>query len=86
MTSPEPQDAAEWPYYIDDPLVDRAAHRLELHSDFEGGLGYCFGTCSCGEFTTPTWDEHAVSEAYDRHMGQVQYSAHAAAAEKGSQQ
>ena len=71
-----------WPYYIDDPLVDRAAHRLSFHSDETADPvrtpGYVFGECSCGEWTTPTWDLHGVMEAFDWHMGQVQAAAHAA--------
>lgn len=74
--------AGEWPYYIDDPLVDRSAHVLSMHTDEQStarGYDPCFGTCSCGEWTTPTWDMHGVLEAFDWHMGRVQASAHAAA-------
>jgi hypothetical protein len=72
------------PFYIDDPLVDRAAHRLNLHTDeVESALrGYTaiFGFCSCGEWTTPTWDHNAVFAAYDNHMTDVQVAIHAARA------
>lgn len=68
------------PYYTDDPLVDREAHRLNLHADEEetAGRGYraTFGSCSCGEWTTPTWDDDAVFDAYDSHMQQVQATVH----------
>jgi hypothetical protein len=37
-----------------------------------------FGSCSCGEWTTPTWDDNAVLDAYDDHMSQVQATVHAA--------
>ena len=75
------------PFYTDDQLVDRAAHRLSLHTDeVESALrGYTaiFGSCSCGEWTTPTWDDNAVFAAYDDHMTDVQVTIHAAL---GSQQ
>ena len=66
------------PYYIDDPLVDRAGHRLNLHPDTDRPVPHhaVFGCCSCGEWTTPTWDYHAVAEAFDQHMAQVQTTAH----------
>ena len=74
---------ADWPYYIDDPLVDRSAHRLDMHTDVaesaRAGYRAMFGTCSCGEWVTPTWDRNGVLEAYDTHMGQIQAAAHAAA-------
>ena len=71
--------SGQWPYYIDDPLVDRDAHRLGLHADEDvPAPGAMFGTCSCGEWTTPTWDVHGVMEAFDHHMELVQVSAHAA--------
>lgn len=72
---------SELPYYIDDPLVDRVAHRLDLHTDEEEtakrGYRATFGSCSCGEWTTPTWDDDAVVDAYDSHMNGVQATAHA---------
>jgi len=68
------------PFCIDDPLVDRAAYRLSPHTDqVESALrGYTamFGSCSCGEWTTPTWDDNAVFAAYD-HMTDVQVAIHA---------
>lgn len=57
------------PYYIDDPLMDRSGHQLTMHSAAPGEV---FGECSCGEWTTPTWDTHAVLEAFDQHMTAVQ--------------
>lgn len=36
------------------------------------------GSCSCGEWITPTWDRNAVLEAFDGHMTDVQASIHAA--------
>ncbi len=67
------------PYYIDDPLADRAAHRLTIHPDGEqtAARGYTavFGTCSCGEWTCPTYDHNGVMEDFDRHMGDVQTAA-----------
>jgi len=66
---------ADWPYYIDDPVVDRSAHRLDMHVDevASARVGYTamFGTCSCSEWVTPTWDSNGVLEVYDTHMGQV---------------
>lgn len=80
---------SDLPFYIDDPLVDRAAHRLGMHTDeVESALrGYTamFGSCSCGEWTTPTWDSSAVLEAYDRHMTDVQAAIHAARGPEGGQ-
>lgn len=77
------------PFYIDDPLVDRAAHRLALHTDGveSAARGYRarFGSCSCGEWTTPTWDDSAVLEAFDSHMSNVQVAVHAAPSPGGPQ-
>ncbi|MEA5456744.1 hypothetical protein SPF06_18630 [Sinomonas sp. JGH33] len=71
---------SDLPFYIDDPLVDLNAHRLSLHTDEEESVrrGYraTFGTCSCGEWTTPTWDDHAVFGSYDDHMNEVQATVH----------
>lgn len=75
---------SDLPFYIDDPLVDSAAHRLELHCDevesARRGYTAVFGSCSCGEWTTPTWDDNAVLGAYDDHMSEVQAAVHAALA------
>jgi hypothetical protein len=72
-----------WPFYIDDPLVDRTAHRLELHpdEDLSAARGYriVFGSCSCGDFVTPSWEDSGVFEAYDNHMRDIQADAHARA-------
>ncbi|MEU1883484.1 hypothetical protein ABZ470_39775 [Streptosporangium sp. NPDC020072] len=69
----------EGPHYIDDPLVDRTKHRLEIHEDPRASKapGYkpVFGTCSCGEWVTPTWDVPAVMEFFDQHMRDVQKTA-----------
>lgn len=67
------------PYYIDDPLVDTRAHRLNIHRDEQATTrGYVpvFGTCSCGEWTSPTYDRNGVLEAFDGHMHLVQVAAH----------
>lgn len=73
-------DADDRPWYIDDPLVDRRAHRLWLHHDAEtsscAGYRAEFGACTCGEWVTPSWDTSAVLEAYDQHMTEVQTTAH----------
>lgn len=76
---------SDLPYYVDDPLVDRAAHRpsmdvAEVPSAVEGRTLYV-GTCSCGDMTpTDPWDNYAVLEAYDLHMARVQQALHAARA------
>lgn len=86
-SSSSADDERPLPYYVDDPLMDQARqqHRLDLHDDTsaealaEGASrGYVpqFGTCSCNEWTTPTWDEHGVFEAFDQHMQQIQRSIH----------
>ncbi|WP_449062240.1 hypothetical protein [Planomonospora algeriensis] len=72
------------PYYIDDPLVDRAAHRpgmeLEPVASARAGRDQYIGTCSCGQMhPTLPWDDYAVLEAFDWHMGDVQEQAHRAA-------
>lgn len=70
---------SELPFYIDDPLVDLNAHRLSLHTDEtesnRRGYRATFGACSCGEWTTPSWDDNAVLGSYDDHMNQVQTAA-----------
>jgi DNA-directed RNA polymerase subunit RPC12/RpoP len=75
-------EVAELPSYIDDPLVDLAAHRLTVHPDAvtSARVGHRarFGECSCGEWVTPSWDTSAVLEAHDQHMTEVQTAAHAA--------
>ncbi len=75
--------ADERPYYIDDPLVDTGAHRLSVITDDEEttrrGYTAVFGTCSCGEWTCPTYDDNGVLEAFDSHMSAVQEAAHHAA-------
>jgi hypothetical protein len=72
---------SDLPFYIDDPLVDRDAHRLGIHTDevesARRGYAAMFGSCSCGEWTTPTWDRNAVLEACDGHMTDVQAAIHA---------
>lgn len=77
------------PFYTDDPLVDRAAHQLSMHTDevesARRGYTAMFGSCSCGEWTTPTWDRSAVFEAYDGHMTDVQAATHAALAGRAAQ-
>lgn len=69
-----------WPYYIDDPLVDLAGHKLTLHIDHlataQRGRTLMFGQCSCAEWCSATYDDHAVLEAYDHHMQLVQVTAH----------
>ncbi len=80
---------SDLPFYIDDPLVDRDAYRLGMHADevesARRGYTAMFGTCSCGEWATPTWDSSAVLEAYDSHMTDVQAAIHAAlASQRGS--
>ncbi|MFD8560609.1 hypothetical protein ACFV1N_25330 [Streptosporangium canum] len=72
------------PYYIDDPLVDRRAHRLimdrALFSSEREGRPLYIGACSCGRMDpTPPWDGYAVQEAFDAHMVNLQDAAHRAA-------
>jgi len=80
---------SDLPFYTDDPLVDRDAHRLGMHTDevesARRGYTAMFGSCSCGEWTTPTWDRSAVLEAYDGHMTDVQAAVHAALASQAPQ-
>jgi len=82
---------SDLPFYTDDPLVDRDAHRLSMHADEDEvesarrGYSAMFGSCSCGEWTTPTWDRSAVLEAYDGHMTDVQAATHAALASQAAQ-
>jgi hypothetical protein len=80
----------ELPFYIDDPLVDRDAHRLSLHTDevesARRGYQAVFGSCSCGEWTTPTWDDDAILGEYDQHMTAVQAAAHAAPIDQAGQE
>lgn len=91
MSNSESPDPATWPYYIDDPLVDQAAHRLQMETDIMAsvieGRKLMSGTCSCAQMKpTPPWDDYAVFEAHSNHMAQVQYSVRFAAAEKGTQE
>jgi hypothetical protein len=74
---------ATWPFCIDDPLVDRTAHRLELHPDEDlcAARGYriVFDSCSCRDFVTPSWEDSGVFEAYDNDMRDIWADAHARA-------
>jgi hypothetical protein len=76
-------DVGDMPYFMDDPAVDRSAHQLDMSMDPEAsaaaGRDLYTGTCSCGALSTPAWDDYAVQEAYDNHMADVQYAAHAVA-------
>ncbi|WP_433357653.1 hypothetical protein ACQP25_44685 (plasmid) [Microtetraspora malaysiensis] len=75
----------DFPYWPDDPLLDRTKHRMQMESE---PVASCLakrtlyiGTCSCGEMTpTEPWDNYAVSEAFDAHMYDVQVELHTAAA------
>lgn len=76
-------DRRDLPYWIDDSLVDRAAHRLDVRPDMEAtvrtGWPSVFGSCSCGEWVTPSWDSQAVTADFDQHMARVQQTAHQSA-------
>ncbi|MER5649637.1 hypothetical protein [Streptosporangium sp. NPDC002524] len=72
------------PYYIDDELVDRRAHRLIIDiapaSSEEAGRPLYIGSCLCGQMDpTPPWDDYAVWERFDAHMSDVQDVVHRAA-------
>lgn len=56
------------PYWPDDPMIDRKAHRLIISRDT--------AECTCGEFSQiGLWDHHSVFDAYDEHMYDVQIRA-----------
>jgi DNA-directed RNA polymerase subunit RPC12/RpoP len=75
------------PSYSEDPLVNRAAHRLTIYHDPDAsarvGHPLEFGVCSCGEWVTPSWDTSAIFEAYDQHMTEIQTTAHEQARNAG---
>lgn len=63
------------PYWIDDPAIDRATHRLNLTSA-PGRPGRFTATCSCGVWSLDKqWDDDAHAEAFDGHMREVQEAA-----------
>jgi len=76
--------ATDWPYYMDDPLVDRTTHRfllepLDLHGPGRA-LARFRSACSCGNWSEPSaWDRHAHQEVFDQHMRRVQADVHQAA-------
>ncbi|MCZ7478815.1 hypothetical protein [Micromonospora sp. WMMC273] len=76
---------ADAPYYIDDPMVDRAAHRLVMTlaevESAAAGRSLHYGRCSCTTMDpVGPWDDYAVLEAYDQHMQHVQTETRARAA------
>ncbi|MGI5292948.1 hypothetical protein ACQEVF_57895 [Nonomuraea polychroma] len=76
----------KWLHWIDDPLVDRARHRLQAHrlqattgqlATDEQGSSYLptSGTCGCGDkWAGKGWDP--VAYGYAQHMLGVQRQAH----------
>lgn len=72
---------SDLPYWADDPLLDRSTHRLDLQlepvASAQAGRDLYVGTCSCHNMpATPAWDDYAVMEAFDLHMGQIQQVLH----------
>jgi hypothetical protein len=70
------------PYWIDDPLITRAEHRMQLDTDevasAQAGRTLYAGGCSCdGMKPVGPWDTYAIEEAFDGHMADVQLAAHA---------
>lgn len=78
---------ADWPHYVDDPLVDRGAHTLTVAMDViasaRAGRDLYVGGCSCGGMApTPPWDLYAAAEMHEVHMGWVQVHAHSPGPER----
>lgn len=69
-------DGNQIPYWIDDPLIDRSAHRLIIGAPDEENHPHGSASCSCGGWQAPGgWDIHAQEEGFDDHMEAVQIAA-----------
>lgn len=69
-------DGNQIPYWIDDPLIDRSAHRLITESPDEENHQHGSASCSCGSWQAPGgWDIYAQQESFDDHMEAVQIAA-----------
>jgi hypothetical protein len=63
------------PYWPDDTMIPRGAHRFVLDGDHDTHTS----SCVCGEWSNPrTGDYAAHAEAFDGHMADVQAALRAA--------